>query len=177
MVNGLANNGIGKISWKTSKEYENIVYEIERSSDGMNFKKIGTTSGNNAAAEINFYQYNDSTFSTPKAYYRIGLKTGSGKKYYSEVIEMQERKDDFQLLTVLNPFNSHIQLELNNSQDRKVELFIMNASGHTLRQQNLILSQGVTNLTISQLEDLPKGVYILKLIDKEHSITRKLIKQ
>jgi hypothetical protein len=105
------------------------------------------------------------------------LKTGSGKKYYSDVINIEERKHDFQLLTVLNPFNSHIQLELNNSQDRKVELFLMNASGHTLRQQNLILSQGVTNLTVSQLEDLPKGVYILKLKDKENTITRKLIKQ
>jgi hypothetical protein len=178
MVNGLANDGIAKVSWKTSKEYENIVYEIERSNDGMNFKKIGSASGNKAVgAEINFYQYNDSTFYTSKAYYKIVLKTGSGKKYYSEVIEIQERKDDFQLLTVLNPFNSHIQLELNNSQDRKVELFIMNASGHMLRQQNLILSQGVTHLTISQLEDLPKGIYILKLKDKEITITRKLIKQ
>jgi len=178
MVNGLVNDGLGKLSWKTSKEYENIIYEIERSNDGMNFKKIKDVPGYNInGAEANFYQYTDSGFTAPKAYYRIALKTGSGKKYFSDVIELKERKDDFKLLTLTNPFNSQIQLEVNSSQDRKADLILMNASGLIMRQQYLVLSQGITNISIGHLDELPKGVYILQLQDKDQSITRKLIKQ
>ncbi|MDA8886420.1 hypothetical protein N9I68_02465 [Bacteroidia bacterium] len=61
---------ITNLSWKTASELNNSHFEIERSTNGVDFKTIGSVTGNGTSNELNSYTFqNQNSIST--AYCRL----------------------------------------------------------------------------------------------------------
>jgi hypothetical protein len=166
------------LSWVTSKENEPVYYSIERSNDGSTFTSVGTVNGNkNYNAENNYYSFTDPVAISDKAWYRIAIRNDANKKKYSRVIQLNDKRIDFGLSNVINPFNHEVDFEVVVSSSTRVEAVLSNLSGKPLRKENFIVYEGVNSLAIQNVERLPAGMYILQIKNNEKVISKKLIKK
>ncbi len=166
------------LSWVTSKENEPIYYIIERSNDGNNFSSIGTINGHkNYNAENNYYSFSDPAAVSDKAWYRIALRNDENKKKYSRIIQLYDKKIEFGLSNVINPFNHELDFEVVVPENARIEAVLTNLSGKPLRKENFVVYGGVNSLTILDTERLPAGMYILQIKNKERVISKKLMKK
>jgi hypothetical protein len=75
------------LSWITASEINNHHFEIEKSSNGMEFFKIGEVAGNGTTSEQNDYRYSDKANSGVN-YYRLRQVDNDGTSAYSKVVSV-----------------------------------------------------------------------------------------
>ena len=76
-----------------------------------------------------------------------------------------------------NPFNRHINFEVELPEALKVDIHLFNSMGQTVA--NLLgvdLAQGKNRLKFNNLEKLPAGMYMLQVTDGYYSLTEKVMK-
>ena len=59
------------LSWATASESDNFSFEIQKSDDGKNFKRIGVISGRGTSPGLATYNFVDSDISYGTSYYRL----------------------------------------------------------------------------------------------------------
>jgi hypothetical protein len=166
------------LSWITSKENEPVYYNIERSNDGNNFNSIGTVNGHrNYNAENNYYSFSDPVAASAKVWYRIVMRNDVNKKKYSRIIQLSDKRMEFELSNVINPFSHELDFEVIIPESTRIEAVLTNLSGKPLRKESFIVYEGVNSLTIQDVDRLPAGMYILQIKDKEKIINKKLMKK
>jgi hypothetical protein len=173
--NANASNGRANLNWTTNREDDPVSFEIEKSSDGIKFLKIGSVNGLHSFAETNRYSYADSLL-TPKAYYRISMINTAGYRTYSRVIQLQTT-NAFTVSNVTNYFESSISLDVNVTKNSQVNLALLNSSGNLVRTMTINAYAGANNLIIPSLTTLSPGVYILQVNNNEKTATVKVVKK
>ena len=68
------------LSWSTTQEVDNMFFVIEKSEDGINFKRIGDVKGAGYSEIRQDYRFLDFSLNDKKAYYRL-LHYGSDESY------------------------------------------------------------------------------------------------
>lgn len=74
-----------EIRWATTQEQNMDIYEVERSSDGVGFSRLGQTDAHGDSRETQYYAFRDTRPLPGKAYYRIKQVDTDGTFSYSEV--------------------------------------------------------------------------------------------
>ncbi|HET7898281.1 MAG TPA: hypothetical protein VFL47_11435, partial [Flavisolibacter sp.] len=97
-----------RLSWSTTQEMEKLSFEIEKSTDGLRFIKVGTVNGYYNNAANNVYAFTDTTLLSGKAHYRLAMVTTDGKKSYSPAIQLTNNNEVFALGNVVNPFRETV---------------------------------------------------------------------
>jgi hypothetical protein len=173
--NAKATNGQANLNWSTNQENEQIQFEIEKSTDGISFTKIGTLKGLRSAGETNYYSFADPSFSA-KTFYRISLINTAGRRTYSRIIQLQN-SNEFSVSNVTNYFQWGISLDVNVTQNSKVELALLNSSGGLVKFIPVKAYSGTNNFIVPDLDYLAPGVYILQVRNLERTVTVKTIKK
>jgi hypothetical protein len=96
------------LNWSTATEINNYGFEIERSSDGSNWRLTGFREGNGTTSEPQNYFYADKLSRTEysKLYYRLKQIDFDGSYEYSKIIEVEIAPFEFLLSqNYPNPFN------------------------------------------------------------------------
>jgi predicted RNA-binding protein with TRAM domain len=177
-IAGKLNNDKAKVSWTTTKEEGSVYFQLQRSADGNNFTTIASVNGyNNTAAENNYYSYDDPTSVTGKVYYRVIMNTtNSGSKKYSRIIQLNPDKKDFGLGIVVNPFSSELEYEIITPQTGIAITELIDQYGATVRKQTQKIDAGVNALMIASTDNLPAGVYTLKVSMNGSFVVRRVLK-
>ncbi len=157
------------ITWQTSTETNNNIFELERSIDGKNFTIINTQKSKGNSRSNQIYGYNDNQITANTVYYRLKQTDFDGKFSHSKIISL---KADFEskLSVYPNPFSNQINISASKN---IASLKIISASGKTIvsqtvNQKNYVLAQA----------DLNIETYILVVVYTDGSKERvKLIKQ
>lgn len=76
-----------KLHWETATETNNAGFEIQRSSDKMNFARIGFIPGYGTASENHKYTFTDTRNTSGKYYYRLKQIDLDGSTWFSPVVE------------------------------------------------------------------------------------------
>jgi hypothetical protein len=150
---------------------------VEKSTDGINFFTIGIVNALANGEDRNIYSYIDPAHLNANAWYRISLNKHNTVKKYSRAIMLNPYQQDFTLLNVINPFTSDINFTVNLTADSKVEASLLDIYGKLIRQKTFMAYSGSNNLHISDTENLPAGVYLLQVRNKDKIMTRKLVKK
>ncbi len=152
------------IEWQTANEINTLSFDIEKSTDGSNFKTIGTMPSKNSS--INDYLFIDRNPIQGINYYRIKQRDKDGKITYSTIVKIK-----WQLLSNLIVYPNPAKNELNiNSGNRMINFInIINASGNNVFRR-IGLNQNKITIPITKL---PNGSYRLQLQfhDGSQSIT------
>jgi hypothetical protein len=169
--------GNADLQWQTISEMQMQGFEVEKSTDGKNFSKIGfvKSKGNN----LNTYNLIDKRF-VQTAYYRLRILNTDNTFKYSQTISLQMKKSDNQLLVYPNPASEGDMLKLvlgdrGNIENLKVSVY--NQTGGLILNMKGTLEQSEIEFNVL-FKTLPKGIYMVYLQDHNNQIyTTKLIKQ
>ena len=155
------------LNWKTISEINSEYFEIERSTDGRNYVKIGTPK--KAAGTSNTekqYQSADNIRDVQVAniYYRVKLTDIRGKYAYSNVaiIKLPENAG---VKALPNPFVSAIIISFTVEQSSTFLIRMMDMSGRTVWSGTHKITKEMPKVTINNLDGLSRGIYLVEIAD------------
>lgn len=159
-------SGNACLQWQTENEQNTSHFEIEKSTDGENFSKINTQASRNKSG-INTYQTTDLNPWTGLNFYRIKQIDLDGKYTYSSVASVRIDRETA-LKIIPNPASSFFILQGTQNVNA---LSIFDTTGRITRQW-----RNVKNNQQLDINDLPPGMYIIKITENDKESTHKLIK-
>ena len=137
------------------------MYEIERSTDGINFRYIASvTSG---PANNNEYYYEDNV---PGAalYYRIKVISVSGNSFESNIVLLKTLPAglrDVQLLQ--NPVTGNtMHLRATVQEQGTLSFAVNDLAGHSMMLQTVTVNAGVNEINIPVPVNCTRGIYVLR---------------
>ncbi|MBL0146962.1 MAG: T9SS type A sorting domain-containing protein [Chitinophagaceae bacterium] len=140
------------LNWKTANEQNVSHFEIERSSDGFVFSKIGTKQASNQQ-QNNYTDTDDiSIVQTKQVYYRIKQVDVNTSSKLSNV---QQINLDSKTAIVIYPNPVKDEIKITGWQKVKAAQ-LMDASGRVIMQWNI-------NSSILPINKIVKGIYMLQL--------------
>ena len=167
------NDGV-KLRWSTATEINNKYFELEKSSDGIDYQTIAQIPGAGNTSTITNYEYTDQTFNSNQALYRLKQTDIDGRFEYSNVVRLS-CATDAGLRVFPNPFTNNLEIDL-NGRFEKGQLLILDALG----RQRIIQSFSASSSRISiQASALEPGIYFLKIWDVKTGeyLQKKLVKR
>jgi len=170
------------LRWETLSETNNFGFEIEKSKDKLNWRKIGFIKGNGTTSSENPYIFYDNENSAGKYYYRLKQIDFDGSYQYSQIIELKtlipekwEIEQNFP-----NPFNAETIIRYKIPKYSFVSLKIYNILGIEVKTlvnepkqpgNYYVKWDGKNDASI----DLPSGIYFYEIKTKEFHKIKKMI--
>lgn len=156
-----------KLSWQTASETNNDYFDVQYATDGLSFQNIGRVDGSgNSSTTVNYEFIHDEP-SAGTSYYRLKQVDFDGKFEYSPIVSATLNGDE-KIKIFPNPVQNILHLEGINSD---TQLSISDYSGKILRRLNIVADGTV------DISDLPKGMYIVSLIQNVTPTHFKMIKE
>ncbi len=172
--NAIHQNNKVQLSWNTAGEVNSDHFNIQRSSDAVNFINIGKVNAAGLSSSQMSYSFTDdiSQLKTNKVYYRLQQEDKDGKITLSNIAAISITGRTLQFLLLPNPARNYFTIIPDGSIDlNKTTISISSVSGKVLIQQKL---SGVGNQKIN-ISSLPKGIYVVSLITNGNIQTQKLV--
>lgn len=152
------------LNWTTANEQNMSDFEIEQSDDGSVFHSAGvvSTKGNNQSNNYSFTLNQSSVIN----YYRLKIIDINGYYTYSSVTMVKTNcAIKSEIITVYpNPVkNGIVSISFTSPINNAAKLMLINESGQTFISMDMAINAG-TNLAKLQLNQIPKGTYLIKLV-------------
>jgi hypothetical protein len=172
-------NTRASIKWITSAENELLIFNLEKSNDGINFKPIASlNSYNEPNASLNTYYYTDPVPLTENTFYRLNMKNNSGKAGYSKVLVLTPLFTDRDYISVINPFISELLFDISTASPGKAVTELIDINGNTVRTKAFEFAPGINRCKIENIEMLNSGIYFLiTKLSSGKILQKKVIKQ
>lgn len=119
------------LDWTTATETNNMGFDVEKSSDGVSFSKIGFVKGSGTTTSSKTYQFKDEQPNDGKTYYRLRQIDLNGQFAYSQVIEIETSTvTDFVIYqNYPNPFNPSTTIKFNLPAAAQVNITVFDVMG------------------------------------------------
>ncbi|MBC8034549.1 MAG: cadherin-like domain-containing protein [Chitinophagaceae bacterium] len=168
------------LNWTTSFENNNDRFEIERSTDGTSFAKVGTVKGNGTTNVKQNYSFTNSVSrqvsSKNDLYYRLRQITGDNRTTTSKALIVRVYKTkSLQLVSVTpNPAINDIKVNVQLNETSFIVLKLMNSAGTEVMRKSVKSNEGLNSFTMEGTSSLDKGVYLLEMIvnSKERMVVK-----
>lgn len=170
-------SGFVQLQWTTSSEIDMKHFEVERSTDGTNFRKIGKTLAKGDDNVRTEYTYLDILAEKGANFYRLVIIDKDGNFSYSKVITISVEKGISLFVVYPNPFGKRVQVKFNSDGPDQATMRIVDNTGKVITTQTDPVQKGENRLTIRNVDNLPGGIYYLELVTKDKNIRTKLMKQ
>lgn len=170
------------VSWKTVSEKNNDHFEIQRSSDGINFFTIGnipskTKDGNSLG--LLEYQFTDEDLKQPLYYYRLKQVDKNGIVDFSNSISVRIYSAEFNIFP--NPNNGVFSIDVPSVKiHEEINIKIYNSIGELVHESTEVVKNN--NITGSHVDvlpykPLPSGVYLSNITFMGETHKLKLVVQ
>ena len=104
--NGRAQSSSTLVYWSTASEENSDYYEVQRSSDGVDFKPVGRVVAAGFSTELRNYEYVDAHPVDGYNYYRLRQVDRDGTEDYTQIIAVHFRSSSLQVYP--NPIQSEL---------------------------------------------------------------------
>lgn len=165
------------LNWSTASETNNQGFNIERSSDKINFITIGYVRGNGTTTRNSVYTFTDNNPGNGNFFYRLKQIDFNGTAKYSPVINVNRIINACYKLeqNYPNPFNPVTSINFTLPEKSTVKLEIYNSLGQMIR--TLVNGEKEAgNYSVKfDASNLPSGTYLYRLSTPDFSETNKMI--
>lgn len=159
-----------ELNWTTASEKNSDKFEIEKSRDNFNYKKIGIVDAAGNSNSLLSYTFNDEELTSGKIYYRLKMLDFDGSFEYSNVRYINiEKENIFSIYP--NPCSAdNFQIQLTKEIKSPCQFKIINLRGE-------IVFNGEINSSTNQISTkmLQPGAYFVLVQTPEEQETSKLI--
>jgi len=171
-----------QLDWVTSLEINNDFFQVERSSNGLDWDVVVEVEGAGISIELLSYIAMDADPIDGMSFYRLKQVDFDGQYSYSDVEAVffdKEDEDISNLIVFPNPNNGRFNLKFSNFDKHAIQLVILNQQGQVLWKNNVLLSDGYGLFEVSEPLAMKPGSYILiaQSEDGAQNIRRKIVVQ
>ncbi len=159
------------LNWKASHTTAEGGFEIEKSEDGINFRKIGVVGFKHTSTADYSFTDNEAYFSNN--YYRLRMYEVGVSAKYSDVLLF--RNGSAQDVFVTNPVRNSLEIKFAKLPSL-IKLSVTDASGRLLFNEQFH-NPASPRITINELNRIQPGVYFLNAEVDGKIFSRKIIKQ
>ena len=156
------------LDWVTAAEINNDKFEIEYSTNGIQFEKIGEIEGVGTTSAATSYQYEDKGIQDlhePVLYYRLLQIDFDGTSTYSKIVAIVPVNDQRDYVMFPNPAPKSSEVVVRGNNINSIQIYSI--AGQLLIERNYSEEEKVTLPT----NDLPGGIYLVVV---NHSLYLKL---
>ena len=160
------------LEWATASENNNNYFEIERSTDGINFVTIGYVDGAGNSSSLLNYEFTDNAPEQGQVYYRLSQVDFDGKREFADkVVAVLYTGSEIENLTIVpNPTDGLFRVSVTGSMaGGRIEL--LSQAGKMIR----IVDVESYDATID-ISDLPSGMYVLRFVTDTKVLQQKVVK-
>ena len=167
------------LNFSTAWEVNNAGFEVERSTNGISWNKIGFVPGHGNTTEIKNYAFETSLANVNSAvvYYRLKQIDFNGQFEYSATRTIRLSAAAAKAVSVYpNPATSRISVSLEGvAAGEMAKISVMDMSGKILISANQMVEEG--NFTVDMnIDNLTKGNYIVNISSASANYNTKLVK-
>jgi endonuclease I len=158
-----------QLKWFATYETNFKLYEIERSTDGVHFLKIGEMEGRNLAN----YAFTDNDL--PKGsivYYRLKMIDMDASYRNSKTVAVRLNNNFSNALVYPNPTHGMLNIKLVNAITSTTTLVITDIAGRLVKQQTLVKGQLSIDMDVHSLS---AGRYFIKINDQKSMINESFV--
>ncbi|MBK6936476.1 MAG: T9SS type A sorting domain-containing protein [Chitinophagaceae bacterium] len=169
--------GMNKLQWTSRFENGIEKYELERSTDGVQFGTIATLQAG-SDGRYKRYECNDPVNPAQAAayYYRVKIEHADLSFRYTQVVKIDvEAAGLFRIIG--NPFTNRIQVQVTPLTEQAVQFTLFTVNGQVIKKQQYTARAGTGIFIMEGLDNLSKGIYVLEAITNKQRYTWKLAKQ
>ena len=160
-------DGVTQITWVTASEVNNDHFTVERTADGVRFETVATVNGAGNSNQPLHYSTVDMKPLIGTSYYRLKQTDYNGMFSYSSLVAINNYSESTPEITLYpNPNQGKFTIA---SDWEFAQIQIFNLFG------DLLMEQKPTSLkTTIDATSLPNGIYFVKMISGEKSVTKKM---
>lgn len=162
------------LSWVVGDNGQASGYEVDHSTDGVNFSKIGTVS--NEAGQTS-YGFVHSNAGPGKHYYRVLETDLDGKSIYSNIVTATIAAGDFSVQVLNNPAKglTEAQLQINAVSAGTAYIELWSVGGARISLQAQAIGMGLNTIPIS-MSNLAAGSYAVKVVVGNNTHVAQIVK-
>ena len=170
--NAVRENKEVQISWTTSSEIDASHFEIERSSDGIEFSRISSHTAEGEASAETFYKFMDKTPIQGTNYYRLRSVDIDGFTSFSRIRSVNFGSSETPI-AVPNPVKERLQILGLGLSTNAATVEIFTSTGQMVFQREKKINDGEIELEMTAVNINSKGTYYLRIItpNETHNIT------
>jgi hypothetical protein len=147
------------INWATAQEIDSKKFEIEWSTNGINFSNIGEVAAAGNASTTTNYNFTHKNIGNGFNYYRIKQIDNNGDYKYSTIVKVLFNKNLKQTIIAPNPVADVLQIVQPNAVFVKA-ISIIDSKGSIVLQKIINSKEQVISMPVSKLAS---GMYTLKM--------------
>jgi hypothetical protein len=164
-------DGNVNIVWQSNSESNFAYYEIERSTDGVVFTKIGSIAAKGQV--VNNYEFIDKSPAYGKNYYRLKMVDADGKIKYSEVV-VEVIGAGGKTIIAPNPAADKVYITVANGFAGNTIVQLINLQGQAINVQGIKTGSNTLELDVS---NIPAGNYWLEMQANGAKVTERILVQ
>jgi hypothetical protein len=180
---GYKDGSSNQLRWTTATESNNRGFEVQRSTDGINYTAIGfvnsLANSGNSAKELN-YTFTDNSVTGSRQYYRLRQADYNGNGRISNIVLIKTDKPITLIIDGLfpNPANNVVNLLVSTPDKDRVTVIITDIAGRAVAKEVVSIETGSNTIPVN-ITNLSKGTYIVKLVcsSNGNAVVSKFVKQ
>jgi len=169
-----SNNVDVDLNWTTSAEINSTLFEVEKSYDGTNFRKIGqaTAAFNKLTpSSYGFVDHENTQFN----YYRIKMLHTDGYVLYSNVVFIKRDNAPQQIFVTPNPFGNTITIRLARTPTGPVTFSFFDMAGKLVKKYDF--PGGQPSYDINTEGIISKAIYMLRVYADGKQAAKRVMKE
>jgi hypothetical protein len=161
------------LTWQSASEVNTDNFDIERSTDGQQFDKIGTIKAQGKAATYDFLDKGGPLSIT--TYYRLKINDLDKKSAYSKVITLAPKAKGLTAKAYPNPAHDVLTVDIEVEKKSDLTIELRDILGRLIWASNALYTEGSLSLPIP-LTGVVNGNYFLKVSNGLTTIQQKIVK-
>jgi hypothetical protein len=171
-------DGVTHLQWGTEQESNSNYFEIETSTDGIDFVTAGKVFANGNSSRKITYKFDDVKTGAGINYYRLRIVDKDSRFVFSNLVSVNVViKGIFVTGVYPSPFSDNIAVSISSDKALKAVIKLTDIAGRKILDKNTSVNKGITTIPLNNLGNLAKGVYIVTANCDGVIYTQKIIKQ
>jgi len=175
--NGVYKNNKTYLTWQAENAVQFSHFVIEHSVDGVHFSSLGQVIAASSGALAQQYSFEDISPASGLNYYRLKMVDQDGQYTYSGIITIRTDATGIQISATPNPFADHMVVTIQSKTDETANLRVINSDGKLVWRKTMYVNAGTNVQYLNDLQSLPKGMYVIKIIKGNTTAEFKMVKQ
>lgn len=174
------NNTDVVLSWQTEYEQNSSHFDVQRSTDGINFTTISTVPAKGNSSLPTNYQFTDNTAkdlaNIKTVFYRLQMVDIDASRVNSGTVPVKLDTDKRELTILQNPTGNDLRIQFSSSAKEIAHIIITDNNGRQLLTKQIQLNIGTVS-TVIPVNVLAAGNYYITVTSTQGKQTKAFLKQ